>query len=731
MKQLIQNFKSGHLSLMEAPVPNPGENDLLLKTLNSVVSVGTEKNINAFAKSSLLAKAKSRPDLLKQLLNKAAREGVFGAFSGAMRRLDELLPLGYSSCGTVIKGGAKVTGFRTGERIAVFGTRYASHAEYTASPQENVVKVPDNVDSESAAFTSLGAIAINGVRNTQLKEKADVAVIGLGIIGFITALVLKAYGHNVAVFDINHGRVEKARKLGITKSFDNSNSGAEEAALAVTNHKGFDSVIITASTKSSQPIDLAAKISRFRGRIVLVGVVGLDLSRRSFYEKELEFVVSKDAGPKPDTSGEDSRKNYVLPDKEWTQGGNMEEFLSLLSEKKLDVRPLITHRIDFDDILNSYKEILSGTTGTDYLGTVIKYKGESEESNLLHLEKNKQPKRANSQDKVNIAVIGTGQFARNIFLPLLFKNNKLNLRAVSSEKGLSARQTGQKYNAEYVTTDYKEILKDKCTDSVFIMTRHDKHASMVIDALNAGKNIYVEKPLCLTRNELKEVAENYRRKSSGEKAPFIMVGFNRRFSSLAKEAKEFLSESGNSPKVITIRANVGYILRDHWSQDMNIGGGRIIGEVCHYIDLVNYFTDSFPISVYASKMAGSENKDDVLINLEYSDGSVANICYSASGTKAYPRERIEVFSAGSVCVIDDFMMTEYARSGSRKKKRLLTRDMGYKAEIDAFMDVVSLGTEPPVDFNSYLRTTLASFSIIESIDRRAKIDIDYSDYLMR
>jgi len=725
MRQLVQNYKTGQIEIKDIPCPKVSQDQILVQTINSVVSLGSETTVASFAQKSLLAKAKSRPDLVRQVFVKARKEGFINTYKEAMNRLDEPLPLGYSSVGKVVEAGERVQNIKVGDRVAIFGVGLAPHAEYTAVPENLVVKLPSNVDSEVAAFVSLGAIAINGIRHSQQQPGARVAVIGLGMIGFLTALILKAYNYNVTVFDISEKRLERAREAGLKNCYNSAQAGVGERCLEITQHKGFEAVIITAASRSNEPIELATKISRFRGRIVLVGVVGLDIQRQPFYEKEMEFVVSKDAGPKG--ALDDKRKNDVLPDLEWTQKSNLQEFINLLAREKIDIKPLITQRVEFAKIEEFYHKMLDKGQLEDCLGVLIQYPDrKSAKKDVVQITPSATKSKLEHEEKIEVGIIGSGQFARNIFLPILFKNQGVNLKAVATARGVSAEQIGRKYQADYVTTDHKKVIKDPNINTVFILTRHNSHAPMVIEALKSSKNVFVEKPLCINERELKQLNSAYLSINALNcSMPVIMVGFNRRFSEFSKAAKEFLAKNGQVSKVITIRANAGYIPKDHWSQILTIGGGRIIGEVCHYIDLINYFTDSYPVATCASVKSDSINNDNLVINLEYSDGSIANICYCSNGTKSFPRERIEIFSNQTICVIDDFKSMEFAQGSLGKKKRKFNKDMGYRQEIKDFLNACANKGKQPVEFNDYLSTTLATFKILESIEKKQRVTFDY------
>ncbi len=717
-KQLIQNFKTGRLQIVDIPVPAVGDKDVLVRTVNSVISLGTERILTSFARKSLVSKAKARPDLLKQFIEKARREGFTTTLKQAMRRLDEPLPLGYSSVGKIVENGELVTRFRKNDRVALFGTGEAPHAEYTSVPADTAVKVPENVSNESAAFTGIGAICVNAIKNAGIKPGDKVAVIGLGMIGFLTALISEAMECDVAVFDVDKHKLEQAKKLAIPNVYDCNQPEIGETALAGTNHKGFDKVIIAASTDSNQPILLAAKISGFRGRIVLVGVVGLNIPRRPFYENELEFVVSKDAGS-PD-------KTYCK-EKAPTQKSNMQDFLNLISDGRLNPEKLITRKINFDDISDSYEQVLDTGAKQKEIGVLIQYGPDHGGSNPVTLYNTKQPetKAETSNQQITVGIIGAGQFTRNILMPILAANKRLKLRAIASQKGISAQQAAEKWAIEYFATDYQKIIEDETIQAVFITTRHNLHAQMILEALRRKKNVFVEKPLCINEKQLQTIVGTYK---ACKEPPVLMVGFNRRFAPLTTRASKILKKIGNAPKLITIRSNAGYIPKDHWTQSPQIGGGRIIGEACHYVDLLQYFIGANPVSVYTSSRNNSVDMDNMLVNMKYPDGSIASICYCADGSRSHSKERVEIFCNQMLCVVDDFKSIDWAVGSKRKRKNKFVRDMGYENEIRVFIDAVTAETPLPVTFEDYCSTTLVTFKIMESARRNQKVIINYNDF---
>jgi predicted dehydrogenase len=718
MKQVVQNYRTGELRVIEAPVPAVKRGFVLVRNVNSFISVGTEKLMIDLARKSLIGKAMARPDLVKRVMDKVRTEGIVEAYRQAMNRLDDLVPLGYSCAGDVVEVGAGVKEFKVGDRVACFGSGFASHAEYVAVPKNLCAKIPEGVDYESASLAAIGAIALHGVRLANLTLGERVVVIGLGLLGQITVQILKAQGCKVFGVDIDEEKVALAKEHGL----DEGIITAQDVKSAVENFTrgvGADAVIITASTKSNEPIELASEIAREKARIVAVGLVGLNIPRKIFFEKELDFVVSRGAGPGIfDENFEVRGNDYPLPYVRWTEQRNMEAFLELVAQGKVRLDKIITHRYDINDALKAYDMIL-GKTKEKYIGIVLSYgEGEKKIERKVIVAKRveKSPK-----GKVNVGLIGAGLFARTTLLPLISKMQDVVLKGVSTATGASGRHAAEKFGFEYCTTNYEEILNDESIDAVIIATRHNLHAKLVIEAMKRGKDVFVEKPLAISEEELRNIRSAWR-----EAQARVMVGFNRRFSSLSVEAKKLF---GDAPLVINYRVNAGYIEKEHWVHGEQ-GGGRIIGEVCHFVDLIQYFTDAYPVKVYAEAISGNTGKylseDNVAINIKMSDGSVGNIVYVASGDKAFPRERIEIFGNGAVCVIDNFRQLYYTKDGKSKKKRTFGISWGYKEEFETFFRAIKEGRELPVDFEGYVYTTLATIRMVESLKegRALEVNID-------
>ncbi|GLI54139.1 MULTISPECIES: bi-domain-containing oxidoreductase [Thermodesulfovibrio] len=722
MLQLIQNYRTGKLELADVPVPNVSVNTLLVKNYASLISIGTERSIIELGRKSLLGKARARPDLVKRFLDKAKKEGFLKTFQEAMGRLDNPVPLGYSSAGVVVEVGRNIHKFVPGDRVACIGAGYASHAEYVTVPENLCCRIPENVNFEEASFGMLGIIAMHGIRCGKLTFGERVAVIGLGLLGLLTVQILKAYGCMVMGFDIEESKVEMARKLGL----DAVSSDAEAFKNLVdkyTNGFGADAVIITAATKSDAPVHLAVDIARFRGRIVVVGVADIHPDRNELWHKELELIVSKAAGPGSlDPIYENKGIDYPLGYVRWTENRNLEEFLRLVSEKKVNLEQLITHRFPIEEAVQVYENMMNNRGGP-YVGVVLKYSAERE----ITQKKFKKIKETVKSSSVTMGVIGAGLFGKALLIPALSKLSDVRFHTLSTSSGINAQHVAKKYGFENVTTDYEEILNNKEINSVVILTPHRLHAKMVIECLKAGKHVFVEKPLCINEEELKEITDVYSSvMDDGKSIPFLMVGYNRRFSPHVEKLKSFVSNR-KDPLMINYRVNAGFVPSEHWVHSEEEGGGRIIGEICHFIDLMIYLTNSLPIQAYADRVSGNNktivNEDNVSIVIKFRDGSVGNIFYSSSGDKSFSRERIEVYSEGKTLIIEDFKNSYFWLGGRTKKFKTLNQEIGYKEELSHFISVIKGSEKPKITYDEIYYSTLTTFKINESISKGTVIQI--------
>jgi predicted dehydrogenase/threonine dehydrogenase-like Zn-dependent dehydrogenase len=724
VKQLLQNMRSGETQVVEVPVPVVRPGSALVRTAASLVSAGTERMLVDFAGKSLVGKARSRPDLVRQVLDKARREGLLTTAEAAFNRLDQPMALGYSSAGTIVAAGAGLPDFRVGQRVACAGGGYAVHAEYAVVPANLLASLPDSVDFEAGAFATLGAIALHGFRlaDTQLGER--VAVIGLGLLGLLAVQIAAAAGCSVIGFDLDERRVELGRALGVEAAL---RQDAEQAASSFSRGHGCDAVIICADTPTSDPVELAGTIARDRGRVIAVGAVGLNIPRKIYYEKELTFLNSRSYGPgRYDPVYEEKGQDYPLGYVRWTEGRNLQAFIDLLAARRLDMRPLITHRFPIEQAPQAY-ELITGKTAEPYLGILLTY---PETTGLATREQTVQLKTQAAQtgaatvaviNKVALGVLGAGNFASAVLLPALKSLPDVELMGIASGSGVSARNAAGKFGFSYATSDVERILADPSINTVAILTRHNLHASQALAALQAGKHTFCEKPLALTTDELDSIAQAL----AAPGAPLFMVGFNRRFASLSARLADSL-KGRSEPLMAHYRVNAGYLPPQHWLHDEVLGGGRIIGEACHFIDYLAFLVGQAPSSVTAVALpdGGRYHEDNAVLTFDFPDGSVGTVTYLANGNRAFPKERVEVFSAGQVAVLDDFRSLELVKDGKRSVERSrLRQDKGHRGEWLAFTQAILSGGPAPIPYAHLIGVTRASFAALQALRGRERITI--------
>jgi len=717
MRQILQNLKTGVTELVDIPAPLPRPGHLLIATRRTLISAGTERMLVEFGQANLLAKAKAQPDKVRQVLDKVRTDGLLPTLETVFARLDQPLPLGYCNAGVVLEVGEGVTGFAVGDRVVSNGP----HAEIVCVPKNLCVRVPHGVSDDEAAFTVLAAVGLQGVRLANPTLGESVVVTGLGLVGLLTVQLLMASGCRVLGIDFDPRRLALASQFG-AQTVDLSTGGDPViAAMAFTDGRGVDAVLITASTKSNEPVHQAAQMCRKRGRIVLVGVAGLELSRADFYEKELTFQVSCSYGPgRYDETYEQRGHDYPYGYVRWTEQRNFAAVLELMAAGKLDVTPLISARMPIAQAPDAYRHL---TEDRALLGLLLTYPETAPD--LRHTiavgEKNvgrKDEARARRDATRNtqhatpvVGVIGAGNFASLVLLPALSKT-PARLKTVASANDTSGAIAARKFGFQQATTDYHTILTDPEISAVFIATRHDTHTRMVVEALQAGKHVFVEKPLALTRAELAEV-----RAAHQESADLhLMVGFNRRFSPLAVKMRALLA-GRSQPLGLTYTVNAGAIPANHWVQDAKVGGGRIIGEGCHFIDFLRFLV-GHPLTGVEAQMVGvapgvEVREDKMTIILKFVDGSLGTVHYFANGSKQFPKERVEVFSQGRVLVLDNFKLLHgYDWSGFHKMKRW-RQDKGHAAEIAAFVERITSGGEPLIPWSELEEATLATFVAVE------------------
>jgi predicted dehydrogenase len=695
------------MDLAEVPTPICDDNGILVRTACSLVSAGTEKMLVDLAKKSLAGKAMARPDLVKQVVDKMKKEGVRQTLEKVFTKLDNPIPLGYSCAGRVVAVGRNASQFKTGDWVACGGAGYANHAEVNYVPQNLAVKLPEGLDVEAASFATVGSIAMQGVRQAEVELGHRVGVIGLGLLGQLTVQILKASGAKVICTDISEAKMELARKLGADAAVHTDNFAS--MAKNLSDGHGLDALIIAASTPSNQPIELAGEVCRYKGKVVVVGMVGMNIPRNEYYKKELDLRLSMSYGPgRYDPVYEEKGIDYPYSLVRWTEGRNMQTFLELCAEGKVTPDALVTHRFEFDNALKAY-ELFEGKTGEPYLGILLKYDLEKTLPSHIILPQ-AGPMRAAA---MRVGLVGAGNFAKSVLLPKLLPLKDVRLEAIATATGVSARGTAEKYKIGKIFSDANALLEDPEINTAFITTRHNHHAPAVLKALSQGKHVFVEKPLCIREEEMDAIRAEY---ESAEARPILMVGFNRRFSSHASRLRDWVRASGERP-VTRYRVNAGLIPKNVWIQDPEIGGGRIVGEACHFVDFCSFLADSPVEEVYATVLEtpGDYNEDNVCVILRHANGARSTIDYLANGDPAAPKEFIEVFAGRGIATCEDFWVSTYSRNGKKSKFKSSGMDKGFAAELDAFHSAV-LGNSPaPIPFESLVNTTLSTFRILESI----------------
>jgi len=740
MRQLVQYQKTGVLSVEDVPVPTLRQEGVIVHNVVSLISTGTERSSVSTAQASLIGKARLRPDLVQQVLENVRREGLMATYEKVQNRLDHYKALGYSSAGVVLETACDE--FQVGDRVACAGEAY--HAEIVAIPKNLCARIPDCVDFEAAAFTTLGAIALHGIRQADVRLGENVVVIGLGLVGLLTVQVLKAAGCQVLGVDLSSYSLEVARMIGADAVALSEREGVEEAVRHFTGERGADAVILTASTTSNEPLEMAAAIARDRGRLVIVGMVKADLPRTPFYEKELEVRISRSYGPgRYDPTYEEKGIDYPIGYVRWTEQRNMEAFLSLLAEGKVNVQPLITHRFPMAEAEKAY-EVVLGRVSEPSIGVVLTYPEQSAVGSRQSAVGSPRrvdmavPTRVRSSaDVLKIGFIGAGNFAQLYLLPRLKGDPHVQLEGVVTSSGITAMGAAKKFGFRFATTDPSEVLEHPDIRAVFIVTRHNSHAHYVIQALERGKDVYVEKPLALNEEELAAVQEAYGR-SEGR----LMVGFNRRFSPLSEQVRAFFSpicgdgltgwqgdkgpESHSltpspphpltrAPLVIHLRINAGALPANHWAQDPEVGGGRIVGEGCHFLDLARFWIGHPVVSVSAHALpVDGHPADCVCATLSYADGSLAVLEYLANGDRSVPKEYYEVHGGGQSAVLDDFRRLILAHGGKRRTVKG-NGEKGHGQEMAQVVEALRTGQGMPIPFAELVETTRASFAVMESL----------------
>jgi polar amino acid transport system substrate-binding protein len=699
MLQLIQNLRSGEMQLLETPMPALGEGSVLVRCAYSLISAGTEGKRVYDARLGYVAKARARKKEVNQILQSIRVNGLQTTYRLVSNKLDTPAPMGYSCAGEVVAVGASVRHLRVGDKAACGGGE-AAHAEMVAAPMNLCVRVPDGAPLEQAAFTTIGAIAMQGVRQADLRLGESCAVIGLGLVGQLTMQILQAAGVRTIGIDIEARAVELASALGANLALVRSAEHIEASVVDFSAGFGVDAVIIAAGAVSLDPIELAGRLCRQKGRVVVVGSVPTGFSREQYYRKELELRMSCSYGPgRYDDRYEQKGIDYPIGYVRWTENRNLAAFVQLLADGKLHLDRLITHRFPFEQAPHAYDLILQKQEF--FVGVLLEYDTAKPLAPRLaprngHLPKSDQPK---------IGLIGAGSFAQNVLLPFLRERGEL--IGVATAHGHTARHVADKYGFSYSTCDADQVLDDPAINTVFIATRHNLHAPLALAALQKGKHVFVEKPLCMNEAELEDIRRAY--EAAGRR---LLVGFNRRFAPFIQQIKSRFP--GHLPKAIAYRINAGAVASDHWVHDPHIGGGRIIGEVCHFVDLAQFLAGAAPVSVSACALDSRLNlQDTVVVNLSFANGSAAAISYFSNGSKQLGKEHLEVFCAGQAVIIDDFR--ELRVFGAKQTRRRARPDKGHQQEVAAFLDSIKTGGPSPIPFQEIYDSTLATFKILDSL----------------
>lgn len=712
MKQILQSLKTGVTKTAEVPCPAIQRGQILIRSSVTLVSAGTERMLVEFGKAGWIDKARQQPDKVRMVLDKIKTDGLMPTVEAVFNKLDQPLPLGYCNVGAVLDIGSGVTGFAIGERVVSNG----KHAEAVCVPVNLCAKVPESVADEDAAFTVLGAIALQGIRLVNPTLGETVVVTGLGLIGLMTVQLLRAHGCRVLGLDFDPLKLALARQFGAETVDLGVGQDPLAAALVLSRGRGVDAVLITASTKSNEPVHQAAQMCRKRGRIVLVGVTGLELSRADFFEKELSFQVSCSYGPgRYDPNYEEKGQDYPVGFVRWTEQRNLEAVLDMMADGRIDVKPLISHRFEIDEAVQAY-ELVGGSAPS--LGILLSYPSVSEKPDaiLRNQTVNIGPARP-SVGKATLGFIGSGNYATAVLIPA-FKAAGVRLKTVASAGGVSAAHAGRKFGFEKTTTATEEVFADPEINAVVVATRHDSHALQVCHALEAGKPVFVEKPLALTLDELSQVEVAYASALTAGQMPLVMVGFNRRFAPQAVKVKSLLTAL-DAPKALVMMVNAGAIPSTHWTQDRAVGGGRIVGEACHFIDLLRYLAGSPIVDAQVVSLGNAKGLtglgDTVTLTLRFADGSMGTVHYLANGHKSFPKERLEVFCSGRILQLDNFRKLKGFGWPGFAKMNLWRQDKGQKDCAAAFVRAVEFGGVAPIAFDELVEVSRVTIQIAEAL----------------
>ncbi|MEC8067320.1 MAG: bi-domain-containing oxidoreductase [Pseudomonadota bacterium] len=717
MKQVLQSVKNGQMNLTDVPAPQVGKGEVLVATKASLISAGTEKMLIDFAKKSLLSKAQERPDLVQKVLDKMQRDGLSATLSSVFSKLEEPLPLGYSAAGEVIAVGENLKGqFQVGERVAMAGAGFANHAEVNAVPKNLLAKVPENVSDQHASFATLVAIAMQGARNAKVTLGDKVMVMGLGLVGQLTVQLLKAAGCKVFAVDFDADRIKQAEENGADMVHALSVGNTESLVKSFTDGYGFDSVIICAATDSNDPIEQAIQFARDKANIVMTGKVGSNIPYAEFMKKELNFIISRSYGPgRYDKNYEERGQDYPRGFVRWCERENLKEALSLMAQGKLNMEPLLSHTFPIEEAKDAYALVMSKDIPS--MGVVLEYTAPVQDR--LKTRLNLRPTEIVT-GKLGLSFIGAGSFARGVLLPALKGAEEVSLTGVVSKGGVSARLAGDKFGFKYVASTENEIINDAATQAVVIATQHNTHANLVGQSLQAGKHVFVEKPLGMTFEEIDMVEREYRNCNK-----VLMVGFNRRYSPYAMALNDFF-ENVHSPRQVMIRVNAGRLDADNWQHDPKTGGGRLVGEACHFVDLALYLAASAPVEVYATAGTG---QDVYNIIIRHENGGTSTIVYTSEGDTSHSKELVEVYAGGNIGVIDNFRKGCIVTGGRKRKIRVKgglfggSQDKGHQNELAAFVTAVNGGSN--LDVEGMLKTSRLTLLIGQSMVEGKPLQVNF------
>ena len=722
MKAVIQDMKSGAMQVGEVPPPALKPGGVLVRVRRSLISLGTERAVMALGKKGPLGKALDRPDLARKVLHKAAQEGYWGTYQVVRNLLAAPIPLGYSCAGEVIEVGEEASEFNVGDSVACAGLAFANHAEVDYIPRNLAVKMPSGLSYDSACFVAVGSVAMQGTRLVRLALGERVVVMGLGLVGQISTQLVRCAGGTVIAFDPDAGKHAMARELGAHTVLGDEAS-LRRAVAELTEGQGADAVLVCAASSSSAPVLLAAAISRLKGRVVMVGDTGLKLERRAFFEKEIELIVSRSYGPgRYDPAYEERGIDYPYSYVRWTERRNMQAFLELLGRENVRVEPLITHRYAIQEADRAY-EIVTGSRKEPAVAIVLEYDAQERTARGVAL---RPASRSTRRSDLRLGVIGAGQFAQGVLLPAFARQAGVSFETFCTSSGFTSKAIAGRYKAASCTSDPEAVIHDSNIDAVLIATRHDQHARLALAALRAGKAVFVEKPLALDRASLEALCDFAREYGP----PRLLVGFNRRFSPLAVACRTFFEES-RDPLSVLYRVNAGQLPADSWVFDRVQGGGRIVGEGCHFIDMLCYLTDARPTRLYAESLAvGSEpgaDRQTVQVSLRMSNGSMGTIHYLSNGDPSLPKEYCEVFGGQKSAILDNFRSLTLHSGGRRKKQRLMNQQKGFREEAAAFVEALRSGGPMPIDFETLVAVTRATFLVHESLDSGSAVETDLAE----